>query len=307
MTQSFRPLLDRQPGLSVEKGRVSAASRATEEDLASKAEEWTARLAERNASLNAEIDRRRLLEENLRQSLASVNDALAQQRDFVALVSHELRNSLAVIAATADNLRSSAGEGADSIGRRIGKISRTVRRMSSLIENILVGDLLDAEQAGSARAEMFDLNEILHTTKAGLDEVVTRRVTFIHDDETMVKGDRLLLEVAVQNLIENGLKYSAVTASVTVQLSSDRGMAVVKVTDRGIGVAPGDRELIFMKYYRASGHSARGSGLGLYISREIARKNGGDLTLEASDATGSTFCLSLPIATADPHGILAAS
>lgn len=72
-------------------------------------------------------------------------------------------------------------------------------------------------------------------------------------------------------------------------------------------MAPSDREFIFMKYYRASGQSASGSGLGLYISREIARQNGGDLTLAASDATGSTFCLSLSIEGADSNWMLAPS
>jgi len=293
--------------LSEEKDRVIAVSQAAERDLTIKVQERTAQLAEGNASLQAEIDRRRLLEEKLRQSLDSVNDALAQQRDFVAVVSHEFRSPLAVIAATADNLLSSPSEGFDSIRRRIGRIGRTVKRMSLLIDNVLAGDRLHAEQSSFTRAEVFDLNEILHTIKVGLDEDAARRVNFLHNVEAMVKGDRVLLEIVVQNLIQNALKYSAVTDPVTVQLSADRDVAFVDVTDRGMGVAPNDREFIFMKYYRASGQSANGSGLGLYISREIARQNGGDLLLSASDATGSTFRLSLPIEGARSNRMLAPS
>ena len=281
--------------LNEEKDRVIAVSQAAERDLMIKVQERTAQLADRNASFKAEIDRGRLLEARLRQSLDSVNDALAQQRDFVAMVSHEFRSPLAVIAATADNLLSSAADGSDSINKRIGKIGRTVKRMSLLIENLLADDRLHAGQASFAKAEVFDLNEMLHAIKSGLEEDAARRINFIHDDEAMVKGDRILLEIAIQNLIQNALKYSAVASSVLVQLASDRDLAFVNVTDQGAGVAPSDRELIFMKYYRASGQSANGSGLGLYISREIARQNGGDLILAASDATGSTFCLSLPI------------
>src|SRR3546814_7281826 len=73
----------------------------------------------------------------------------------------------------------------------------------------------------------------------------------------MVKGDRILLEIAVQNLIQNALKYSATTTSVTVQASSNQDTAFVSVTDEGMGVEPGDRAFIFMKYYRASGQSGR--------------------------------------------------
>lgn len=113
----------------------------------------------------------------------------------------------------------------------------------------------------------FDLNEILHTIEAGLDDNAARRVSFIRGDEATVTGDRNLLEIVVQNLIQNALKYSTATSSVTVRLSKDQGFAFVNVVDQGIGVAPDDRELIFMKYYRAPGQQVNGSGLGLYISR----------------------------------------
>lgn len=164
-----------------------------------------------------------------------------------------------------------------------------------LIENVLAGDRLNTGLVPFVKVELFDLNEILHTAKAGLDDIAARRVSFIHDDAAMVKGDRVLLEIAVQNMIQNALKYSASTKPVTVRLSTSQDSAFVHVTDQGTGVALGDRDFIFMKYYRASGKIVNGSGLGLYISREIAQQNGGELKLGASDATGSTFCLSLPL------------
>ncbi|HEY9216358.1 MAG TPA: sensor histidine kinase [Ancylobacter sp.] len=284
--------------LSEEKDRVIAMSRSVERELATKVRERTAELADRNASLKAEVDRRHLLELKLRQSLDAVNDALAQQRDFVALVSHEFRGPLAVIAAAADNL--SSEEGAGNTKLRATRIRQTVKRMSLLIENVLAGDRLNSGKKAFPTIGMVHLNEILRTAKAALDDDAARRVSFIHGDEVTVKGDRNLLEVAVQNLIQNALKYSAAPSSVTARLSTSRGMAFVHVMDQGTGVAPDDRELIFTKYYRAAGQSANGSGLGLYISREIAQQHGGDLTLVASGGNGSTFCLSLPIKGAEP-------
>lgn len=277
-----------------EQDREMALSQAAERELTIKVRERTVELAESNTSLKAEIDRRHLLEAKLRQSLDSVNDALAQQQDFVAMVSHEFRGPLAVIAAAADNLMASVAEGSDNIKLRIDKIGRTVKRMSMLIENVLAGDRLNTGLVPFVKVEVFDLNDILHTAKAGLDDIAARRVSFIHEDAAMVKGDRVLLEIAMQNLIQNALKYSALTKPVTVRLSTRQDSAFVHVTDQGTGVALGDRDFIFMKYYRGSGKSASGSGLGLYISREIAQQNGGELILAASDATGSTFCLSLP-------------
>ncbi|MDZ5454318.1 sensor histidine kinase [Labrys sp. ZIDIC5] len=281
--------------LRAEQDRDIARSRAAERELTIKVRERTAALAESNASLNAEMERRHLLEAKLRQSLDSVNDALVQQQDFVAMLSHEFRSPLAVIAIAADNLMASVGEGADNIRLRIDTIGRTVKRMSMLIENVLAGDRLNARQAPFVKAEVFDLNEILLTVRAGLDDNATRRVDFIHGDAAMVRGDRVLLEVVVQNLVQNALKYSAVSNPVTVQLSIAQGIASINVIDQGVGIEPGDRDFIFMKYYRGRSKSVAGSGLGLYISREIAQQNGGDLILAASDATGSTFCFSLPI------------
>ena len=282
--------------LSKEKDRVIAMSRFAEQELTTKVQERTAELAESNASLKEEMDRRHLLEMKLRQSLASVNDALAQQRGFVALVSHEFRNPLAVILAAANNLSLSTAGDVDTVKVRAAKIRQAVEKMSMLIENVLAEERLDTGQAWSFPIlEIFDLNEVLDTAEAGLDDTATMRVRFVRSDEAMVKGDPNLLEIAVLNLIQNALKYSAESTVVTVQLRSDEDTVFINVMDDGIGVSETDRELIFQKYYRAAGQRINGSGLGLYISREIARQHGGDLILAAGNRSGSTFCLSLPL------------
>lgn len=281
--------------LSEEKDRTIALSRSAEQELTLKVSERTAALAASNASLQEEVERRQLLEVKLQQSLDAVNDALAQQRNFVALVSHEFRAPLAVIAAAADNLSLAATERGDHVGQRAAKIRQTVKRMSMLIENVLTGERLDAGYAPLTTVETFDLNEVLATVEAGLDGEAAARLRFAYGEPASVKGDRNLLEIVVLNLIQNGLKYSTAPGLVTVRLSGEQGKALVTVTDEGSGIAPGDREFIFMKYYRAAGQRASGSGLGLYVSREIARQHGGDLSLEASDASGSTFRLWLPI------------
>ena len=96
------------------------------------------------------------------------------------------------------------------------------------------------------------------------------------------------------NLIQNALKYSPASSPVTVRLSADQRLARIDVADQGSGIAPENREKIFTRYYRATSQQVAGSGLGLYIAREIARQHGGDVVLAASGANGSTFTLSLP-------------
>lgn len=285
--------------LSEEKDRVIAMSRSAERELTIKVSERTAELSTANASLTEEVDRRHLLEMKLRQSLDSVNEALTQQRDFVDLVSHEFRAPLAVIAAAAENLSHFAGADAGEITPRTTKIRRTVKRMSLLIENVLAGSRLDEQQRPVAATALFDFGEILRSAEDGLDDDARRRVSFVYGSEATVTGDRYLLEIVVQNLIQNALKYSAPASAVMVRQSADRGVAVVEVLDHGTGIARENQERIFAKYYRVAGQHVSGSGLGLYIARAIARQHGGDLTLDASDASGSSFRLSLPIAGAD--------
>jgi len=284
--------------LRAEQERVIQIHEAAERDLTIKVHERTAELAESNASLEAEVDRRHGLEVRLRESLDSVNSALAQQRDFVALVSHEFRGPLAVIAAAADNISHTRTEEDDAITQRTSRIRQTVKRMTMLIENVLAGDRVSAEGAPRTTTELFDLNDMMSSAPTGLDDDSASRVQIVHADKAMVNGDRYLLEVALQNLIQNALKYSPAPNPVTVRLSVDGGVASVEVSDQGPGVRQEDRELIFAKYYRAAGQRTKGSGLGLFLSREIARQHGGDLVLAASGTGGSTFRLSLPVTTA---------
>ena len=172
--------------------------------------------------------------------------------------------------------------------------------MSLLIENALTGDRLGAGQPAATAIERLALAPLLRTACSGLDDDGAARVRIVSDGdgEAEVSGERRLVEIAVLNLVQNALKYSAAGSPVTVRLSADRGLARIDVVDRGAGVAPDDRELIFMRYYRAAGQLVAGSGLGLYIARAIARQHGGDLVLASSGPDGSTFSLSLPIAAA---------
>lgn len=283
--------------LRAEQERVIEIHQAAERDLTIKVRERTAELAETNASLEAEVGRRQGLEVKLRQSLDSVNSALSQQRDFVALVSHEFRGPLAVIAAAAENISHATSDNAGSdISLRTGRIRQTVRRMSMLIENVLAGDRITVEGTPTTTDELFSLNEMVNSTLAGLDDEAGRRLNIIHADPAVVNGDRYLLEVALQNLIQNALKYSPSESPITVRQSVDSNMAFVDVTDHGSGVRLEDRALIFTRYYRAAGQRTPGSGLGLFLSREILRRHGGDIELTASDKSGSNFRLSLPLA-----------
>jgi C4-dicarboxylate-specific signal transduction histidine kinase len=176
--------------LRAEQDRAIEIYKAAQRDLTVKVRERTAELAECNASLKEEVQRRQGLELKLRQALDSVNAALAQQGDFVALVSHEFRAPLAVIAAAADNIASAPPRGRRKHHPAHGPDQTDGQRMSMLIENVLAGDRIGADGAPRPAVETFDLNDMLNAVAAGLDDDAGRRVNFVHTGKASVNGDR---------------------------------------------------------------------------------------------------------------------
>ena len=104
----------------------------------------------------------------------------------------------------------------------------------------------------------------------------------------------------MHNLLQNALKYSPAQGEVHVRLAQEAGHAVVDVEDQGGGIAPGQHERIFERYFRGdSAGSTGGTGLGLFLGSQIARAHDGSLALLRSGAKGSAFRLRLPLLPAD--------
>jgi two-component system sensor histidine kinase KdpD len=113
--------------------------------------------------------------------------------------------------------------------------------------------------------------------------------------------DGLLIEQAMVNLLENAAKYSPEGATIEVTAALDAGQLVISVADRGPGVAPGDEDRIFEKFYRATVHErVGGAGLGLTIVRAIAAAHGGRVWVEPRAGGGSVFRLALPLGGTPP-------
>jgi len=111
-----------------------------------------------------------------------------------------------------------------------------------------------------------------------------------------VSADPDLASMALRQLIDNGLKYSSPATELEVAAESGSGKVTIRVRDRGPGIPDAERERIFDRFYRRQSAKERvpGSGMGLYIAREIARAHGGDLWVESIQGSGSEFCLTLP-------------
>lgn len=273
---------------------LDAALRA-ERELEHKVRLRTQELAQSNDLLVDEVARRRQAEAGLQNALETERRAVAQQRQFVAMASHEFRTPLAVIDAAAGSIDLVVSEA--PIQLRTTKIRRAVARLSNLIENFLTEDRMQASDMG-LKHERFDLRALAHDTLEMPGRQSEGRLHIVVPPQVLsVRADRSLLAVALQNLAQNALKYSPADRAVTVTLFAHEGMACAEVRDEGHGIAQSDQERIFDKFYRGQTALAMsGSGLGLYLVREIAHRHGGNVVLATSGPQGSVFRLTLPLA-----------
>ena len=254
------------------------------------------KVAQRTRLLQQEVERRGLLESQLREALDTEKEARAQQGRFVAMVSHEFRTPLAIIHATAQSLAVTRSAQDPPVQERVKKIGRAVGRLSTMIDNYLTEDRLSME-ALQLDPQPADLRALADQAVLALREESGDRLHIEADMRPLpVSCDTALTVVAISNLVQNALKYAPSDTPVTLRLFAQSGQAMVEVEDRGAGIAAEDAPRIFGKYYRSQAAGRLpGTGLGLYLARTIAVGHGGDVALVRTGPGGTVFRLGLPL------------
>lgn len=221
--------------------------------------------------------------------------------DFVANVSHELRTPLALIRLYAETLELGRLTAQEKFQEYFRIIREESERLTALINNIL-----DFSRIEAGRKE-YDFKEtnLAELVRATLDsyrfQIEQNGFAFeenIAGDIPPVNVDREAIARSLLNLVNNALKYSKDQKYIGVSLYRANGSVKLEVRDRGIGIAPGEQEKIFDKFYRCGDplvHNIKGSGLGLSLVKHIAEAHGGDVTVESAPEKGSKFTIALPI------------
>ncbi|TAN59612.1 MAG: histidine kinase, partial [Magnetospirillum sp.] len=223
-----------------------------------------------------DISTRKRLEETLRlanmrseAALEAGHQALREQRNFLAMVSHEFRVPLAIIEA-ASQLLGIYIQADEEAQDEVAKIGRAVRRMADLIDVCLADDRLDSTMM-SLKLSTGDLGALL--TELCEDKqpfAGNRPLALACDRPTAIEADFTLLRIGFSNLIDNALKFSPQGSPVEITIASDGEGAMVRVTDHGPGISLEEQPHIFEKFFRSTkADRVRGAGLGLYIVRRI--------------------------------------
>jgi signal transduction histidine kinase len=229
--------------------------------------------------------------------------ALDQMRsDFVATVSHELRTPLAAIYGAAVTLRRSDLDiGEEMKSRLLEVVAEESDRLAQIVNDVLLASHLDSGQL-QLNIETVDAARVT-------ESVVDAARTHLPDGVTLsldapdalppVAADEQQLRQVLQNLVENAVKYSPEGGPVEVKLASAERRVRWAVSDEGLGIPPGERRRVFEKFYRLDPNMTRGvggTGLGLYICRELVQRLDGRIWVEGNNGKGSTFYVELPTA-----------
>jgi two-component system phosphate regulon sensor histidine kinase PhoR len=220
--------------------------------------------------------------------------------EFVATASHELRTPLAAIYGAAETLRHRDELDPDDRKRLLTVISQESERLARVVEEILLAGQIDSHQLKLVETPV-NAAELAHEVVSNMERHARNGVHFslvAPPSLPALSTDPDKFRQVLINLIENAIKYSPEGGGVEVKLEPHNGQLSIAVRDEGLGIPANEQQLIFDKFYRVDPNLTRGvggTGLGLYICRELVRLMGGRLWVESAHGEGSTFFVDLPL------------
>jgi signal transduction histidine kinase len=293
------------------KGRVEELRGHLGEDVEDSAIEELQQQNRDLAQILAELEEKRgqleALNVQLSETNRELNEANAKLRElsemkeeFLALTTHDLRSPLTVISGVISFFTSG----------RLGELSPEQKNMVAMMErntqNLieLVNDLLDASklESGTMRLELASINikgvvdELRESMEPLAREKEIKLIEALPEDLPPVEADRAKLRRVLLNLLSNALKFTQKGGSVEVRAAREGDRVRVAVSDTGVGIAPDDVARLFDKYEQARSRATRGekgTGLGLYITKQLVELHGSQIKVESEVGKGSTFSFTL--------------
>jgi signal transduction histidine kinase len=215
------------------------------------------------------------------------------RRDFVAAASHELKTPAAAIQAAAETVLVALDDDVEVARDFAQRVYDQATRLARIVSDLL--DLSRLEGGGLEMA-ILDLSEVVSDEVARLGP--TGRRVMVAADPVRVRGSLPDLALALRNLLENAVRYTAAGGVIDVRVSAGSGAVTVVVKDDGVGIPSGDLPRIFERFYRVDDARSRatgGTGLGLAIVKHVAEQHGGHVAVESNLGEGSSFTFVIPV------------
>ncbi len=216
-----------------------------------------------------------------------------QQQNFLMSVTHELKSPLAAIKLSLQTIVKRDLEKQMQLSL-LNNSLKDIERLDDLVENMLLATKIESKTYSFPKEE-FDLSDLvtkitdrLQVHSCGNQQLIAVDVM----ENLMIKGDKFALSSVVTNLVENAVKYSGPCAEVTVKLCQNDGKTFLVVSDKGPGIPDGEKMLIFDKFYRVGDENVRkskGTGLGLFIVKEVLQNHDADISVRDNTPQGAIF------------------
>lgn len=218
-----------------------------------------------------------------------------QQQNFMIAITHELKTPISVARL---NLETMQKRKLDEVQqhRLIQTTLEETNRMNALCNNMLLSSQMEAGGYGIT----FEETNISELIGKAVQDFVTRypqqKIEADIAADIFINGDRLLLQILANNLIDNAIKYGNKELPISISLSEKNNKIILLVKDRGKGIAAEERDKIFTKFYRvgnAATKAAKGTGLGLYLTKKITQQHNANITVTDNTPSGAIFAVTL--------------
>jgi signal transduction histidine kinase len=218
-----------------------------------------------------------------------------QQQNFMMALTHELKTPIAVAKLNLETLQLRKLDDIQQ-QRLINNTLQETNRLNSLCNNMLISSQIEAGGYRTAKEEIH-LSELLQNCVNDFRTRFPQR-TFESsiEKELFVRGDILLLQIAINNLLDNAIKYSSKEEKISLNAIQHNTVVEIQVKDEGPGINDDDKKKVFKKFYRLGNEatkSAKGTGLGLYLTSKIISTHGGQILVKDNVPKGSIFIIEL--------------
>jgi signal transduction histidine kinase len=214
-----------------------------------------------------------------------------QQQNFMMAVTHELKTPISISHLNIETLLKRDLDLAQQ-NKLLEATLKETKRLDALSNNILLASQLDMGLYETNKQEI-NLSILVKDAMASFQERFPLRLcNIIVEDEIIIQGETLLLQILVNNLLDNAHKYSPVNMPITIHLHNRNHKIILAVEDKGKGIPMNERDKIFEKFYRVgdeSTRSAKGTGLGLYLCKKITTFHNAIIQIQSNQTEGSIF------------------
>ncbi len=243
-----------------------------------------------------DITERKMAEIELRQAKEVAEQALAEQRQFTAMISHEYRSPLAVIDSAAQLLGIKLSGEADKLPI-IAHIRRAVSRLINFLDNCLTDDRIDSDGL-AMHSSFIDLDALAVSVKESAQLIYDSHqiIVELDPDLPLFNFDPQLLRIMLLNLLGNAIKYSPSASEIRLRIRHTEQACSFEVIDRGRGIPADELPFIFKKYVRGRAvTSIPGAGLGLSLVSRIVALHGGSVEIESREGEGTRVIVTIPL------------